>query len=93
VRIAVVIVSLAAIGVGLVSIRRMEMSVRHETMELLKMRNIALPRKYCSQDIDLGCLGSPAEVARRAVEMALEMTGRDRTQYCQTNSEVGNRKQ
>jgi len=81
VRIAVVIVSLAAIAVGLVNIRRAEISLRHETCTL-KAREEHLQGKYRSQDIDFGYLTAPAEVKRRGDEQGLQVTDRDKARYC-----------
>jgi len=82
VRMAIVILSLAAIAEGLVTIRRMEDSARHDTLQLLRLRSTELLRQCCSHDIDLGYLNSPAEVRRRADEMSLQMIGRNNAQYC-----------
>ena len=81
-RIATVILSLAAVAVCLVIIRGMELSARHETMRLMEKREIQLRRKHWAQDIDLGYLTSWAEVVRRASEQGLEITDREKARYC-----------
>ncbi|HUS47081.1 MAG TPA: hypothetical protein VM098_03095 [Phycisphaerae bacterium] len=91
-RIAVVIISLAAMGVGLVSIRRMEMTARHESLQL-NVRKKDLSRKSRGQDIDLGYLTSPAEVTRRVDEMVLRANDKNRPQYCQANDKAGDNEQ
>jgi hypothetical protein len=91
VRIAVVIVSVAAVAVALVNIRRMEMAARHETLKLLKVRDIELGRRSYDQDIDLGYLAAPAEVNRRRSEMRLEMAGKQEAQFCRVAARAARR--
>ncbi len=79
-RIAVVIILLAAIAVGVVNIRRMELSARHQ-MRLLEMRCRKLRRQLDGQEVDLGRLVALDEVRRRAEEMGLKTIDRDNAQY------------
>lgn len=81
-RIAIVIISLAAVAVCLVNIRRMEMTARNETIRLLELREIQLNRKHWGQDVDLGYLTAWEEVERRAGEQGLQFGAENRRWYC-----------
>ena len=71
-RIALIIVGLAAIAVALVHIRRAETSAHHE-IEQLEIRQAALRRRFWPRQIQMERLKTPAEVDRRADQMALDL--------------------
>lgn len=65
-RMVMVIVMLAAIGVVLVQLRRSELTVRHE-IQNLQMRQVSLRRTLWDQQVRLGYMTTPDEVRRRAL--------------------------
>ena len=69
-RIVLIIVAVAAIGVCLVGIRRGEISARHEIQQL-QLRHVSLRRQLWDQQVTLGRLTSPRSVGKRASEMML----------------------
>jgi hypothetical protein len=70
-RLAVIIISLAAIGVGLVQIRRAEMMERHATQRL-REQQVFVRRDLQDQQVRKGYLTAPGEIDGRAREMAME---------------------
>jgi cell division protein FtsL len=70
-RLAWIIVVLAAIGVSLVHLRRVEMSSRHD-IQRLREQTVALRRELQEQQLQLGYLTAPGQVDDRAREMAME---------------------
>jgi len=80
VRIALVVITLAAIATGLVQLRRAETMLRHESQRL-RLERITLQRRLWDRQVKLGYLLAPDEVRRRARHMSLELvdsTGVDR---------------
>ena len=77
-RLATVIVVLAAIAVTLVHLRRREITVRHE-IQLLRTRQVALRRKLWDQQVRLGQLTAPRRIRHFAEEMALGRRASDPT--------------
>lgn len=77
-RLAVVIIALAAIAVGLVHTRRMQTGARHE-LQKLENQQIALKRQLQDQQVQLGWLTSPSEIHRKAAELALPMVERSKS--------------
>ena len=75
-RLVLMILSLAAIGVGLVQIRRAETRACHRIQEL-QGQQVRLRRRLWDQQIRLGRITAPEEIRRRAEEMALWLTDRD----------------
>ena len=71
-RIAVVIVALAAMAVGLVHMRRAELLARYEHQQL-QLRQVKVRRQLWDQQITLSRLVSPSEVHRRSQEMCLDL--------------------
>lgn len=69
-RIAIVIVALAAIAATLVHMRRDRIAVAHETQRL-QTQQVALRRTMWDQQVRLGYLAAPREVRRRAEEAAM----------------------
>lgn len=70
-RLAFVIVCLAAIGVGLVQIRRSELTIRHE-IELRKTQQISLRRTLWDQEVRLGERTALGEVRHKTQSCGLE---------------------
>ncbi len=79
-RIALVIVSFAAIAVGLVTLRRHEAAARRHTQDL-RMQQRELQRKLTRQDRTLVELKAPVEVHRRSQEMGLEVVDSEQAEY------------
>jgi len=73
-RLALVIVALAGIAVGLVHIRRAEMSVRHE-IQCLRLQQISLRRRLWDQQVRLGEIMAPARVRLLAKRLGMVMPG------------------
>jgi len=71
-RMAVVIIALAAIAVALVHLRRAELSVRHETQEL-RTQQVGLRRELWDLQNRAGQLTAPGEINRRRGQMALDL--------------------
>jgi len=69
VRIAVVIVALAAVAVALVQVRRREITVRHE-IQRLQTQQVSLRRTLWDQQARLGYLTAPKEIRRRMAEVS-----------------------
>ena len=69
-RLAAVILILGATAVGLVHIRRTELSAQHEIQQL-QATEIQLRRRLWDQQVHLSRLMSPVEVRRRALAMNL----------------------
>ncbi len=77
-RLAIVIVTLAAMAVGLVHIRRAELIARHESQQF-QLRQVTLRRRLWDQQIALSYLTAPAEVRRRSEELCLGLVEKDRS--------------
>jgi hypothetical protein len=77
---AVVIIGLSGIAVGLVTLRRGEMSARHEAHRL-RLRQVSLDRRLSRQRRQIECLRAPAEADRRGAEMNLDLTEPDQARY------------
>jgi len=69
-RLAIVIVSVTAIAVGLVHLRRREIAARHR-IQRLAAEQVRLRRALWDQQVRLGELTAPGCVRQRAEEMAL----------------------
>ncbi len=69
-RLATVIIILAAVAVGQVHLRRAEIVARNQS-EQLDLQRRRLRRTLWDQQISLGRLTQPREVARRGGEMSL----------------------
>ena len=69
-RLATVILVLAAIAVTLVNLRRRELAVRHETQQL-QTQQVNLRRELWDQQARMGYLTAPSEVRRRVEEVVL----------------------
>jgi len=76
VRFVLVIVSLAAITVVMVHLRREEIRARHE-LQRLQAQQVQLRRRLYDQQVELGKLTAPQEVRRRAADMAVGLTDRN----------------
>ncbi len=74
-RLAFVIVSLAGIAAGLVSIRRAQVVVRHD-MQVLRGRRLKLRRRLWEQQVHLGRLTSPSQLLDRVQRMSLSVSER-----------------
>ena len=72
-RLAIVIVSVTAIAVGLVHLRRTEIATRHR-IRRLSAEQVRLRRALWDQQVRLGELTAPARVQQRAEEMALGLS-------------------
>ena len=77
-RLAIVILAVAAIAVGLVHIRRMEVTVGHE-IEELRTREVSLRRELWDRQVRAGQLSAPNEIRRRVDEMALDLIDKYQT--------------
>jgi hypothetical protein len=77
-RLAIVIVALAAMAVSLVHIRRAEVIARHEAQRF-QLQEMKLRRRLWDQQITLSYLTTPAEVRRRSEEMCLGLVEKDRS--------------
>ena len=75
-RFAMVIVSLAAIAVALVHIRRAEITARHE-IQSLQLKQVDQRRRMWDQQIRLSQLTAPAQVRKRVDEMSLDLVERE----------------
>jgi hypothetical protein len=71
VRLAFIIVCLAAIGVGLVQIRRSELNLRHE-IQLLQLQQVSLRRTLWDQEVRLGERTALGEVRLKTQAWGLE---------------------
>jgi len=71
-RLAVVIISLAAIAVAMVHVRRGEITAMHE-IQRLETDQVALRRRLWDQQVELGRVLSPEEIRRRIEEMAIDV--------------------
>jgi len=69
-RLGFVIIVLAAMAVGLVQIRREEMTARHQ-IQSLRAAQVKIRRTLWEQQVRMGELTAPQTVRRRAAEMAL----------------------
>lgn len=78
-RLAIIIISLTAIAVALIHMRRAELSMNCETQRL-QMEQVTLRRTVWDQQVRLGRLLAPSEVKRRSEEMALDLVVPDSTQ-------------
>ena len=74
-RMAFVIVSLAGIAAGLVSIRRAQVVVRYDT-QMLRVRRLELRRQLWDQQVQLGRLTSPSQLRQRIQRMSLPVSER-----------------
>ena len=72
-RFAAIILTLAAVAVGMVHLRRAETRANHE-IHRLQLRQIALRRKLYDQQAILGGLTAPNQVRRRAELMDARLT-------------------
>jgi hypothetical protein len=70
-RFALVIASLAAIAVGLIQIRRTELTTRHEIQRLASLE-VTLRRRLWDQQMEIGCLTAPQAVRMRAEAMGID---------------------
>jgi len=77
-RIAFIIVGLAAIAVALVQIRAEENHVRNEMLTVRNYVDIEVPRQLWAQDVEIARLSSFKEVGKRADSMALDLIERDK---------------
>ena len=71
-RLAAVIVILAAIAVGLVHVRRAETIDRHQ-IQRLQLHRARLRRTLWDQQVRLGYLTAPGQIRRRSQKMALDL--------------------
>ena len=76
-KLAMVVVCLAAIAAGLVHVRRTRTQLRNE-IHRLHSQQIRLRRDLWDQQVGLGWLLAPAEVRRRAEELAVPLVDRSR---------------
>jgi hypothetical protein len=74
-KLAMVIVCLAAIAAGVVHFRRERTYIRNE-VQRLQTQQVALRRDLWDQQVRMGWLVQPAEVRRRAEDLALPMADR-----------------
>jgi hypothetical protein len=74
-KLSVVIVCLAAIAACVVHFRRERIYLRNEVQKF-QSQQVALRRDLWDQQVRMGWLINPAEVRRRAQEMALPMVDR-----------------
>lgn len=75
-RLAIVIISLAAIAVTLIHIRRMELGARHE-IEQLKMQQVSLRRTMADQDVRKSHLLAPEGIDSRREALSLDLVPSD----------------
>lgn len=75
-RLLPIIVFLSAIAVGVVHIRRAEITSRHE-IQRLQSRRVEVRRLLWDQQVQLSKRMAPAEIRRRADEMCLELVEAD----------------
>ena len=75
-RFAIIIVSLAAIGTALVHVRRREARLCCD-IQSAQARQLRLRRKLWDRQVLTGELTRPAEVMRRADDMALDLIHED----------------
>lgn len=75
-RMALVILSLAAIAVALVHIRRAETSLRNEVLKL-EAQQVKLRRTLWDQQMRLACMANPEAVKQRAAAMSLDLIDRN----------------
>jgi len=73
VKLAAVIVILAAIAVGLVHVRRAETNAHHR-IQRLQLHRASLRRTLWDQQVRLGYLTAPGRIRRRSQKMALNLT-------------------
>ncbi|MCK4601077.1 MAG: hypothetical protein KAU28_01340, partial [Phycisphaerae bacterium] len=71
-RLAFVIISLAAIALALVHVRRAESCAGHE-IQRLRTRQVELRRRMWDQEVRIGQLTAPGELRRKGREMSLDM--------------------
>ena len=72
-RLAFVIVALAAVAVGLVQLRRREIGIRHEIQQI-RLKRVALRRTLWDQQVRLGYLTGPQQINRRVEDSPLGRT-------------------
>ncbi|HUS92736.1 MAG TPA: hypothetical protein VM695_12840 [Phycisphaerae bacterium] len=72
-RIALIILALAAVAVGMVHLRRAETKANHE-IHRLQLQQIGLRRTLYDQQAALGCLTAPRQVRQRAERMDAHLT-------------------
>lgn len=75
-RLALIIVSFAAIAVGLVHLRRAEVAVQHR-IQSLQREEVLLRRELADRDVRLGELTRPAEIRRRVERSSVGLIGED----------------
>ena len=71
-RLAWMVLFLAVLAIGLIHIRRAEVSAQHE-FQRLKAQEISLRREIWIEQVEFSRLTTPAETRRRASEMALRL--------------------
>ncbi|MGA2266054.1 MAG: hypothetical protein ABSH10_06440 [Phycisphaerae bacterium] len=77
-RLAMIIIALAAMAVGLVHIRHAEVVARHDSQEY-QLQQVKLRRQLWDQQIALSYLTTPAEVRKRSEEMSLGLVEKNGT--------------
>lgn len=77
-RIAFIIVSLAAIAIGVVRIRTAENVCRNQMLMLQNRYEVEIPRQLQRQAVELSYLTSTRQVQDRAEEMALQLIEKDK---------------
>jgi neutral trehalase len=86
VRIAAIIVALTAIAVGLVHIRRAEVTARYEAQRF-RLRQAEIRRILWDQEVRLGDLTAPGELRRRASELSIDLSpGRERNELVRSSA-------
>lgn len=71
-RLVWVVLFLAVLAIGLIHIRRAEVTAQHE-FQRLKAEEISLHRKIWIEQVEFSRLTTPAETRRRASGMALRL--------------------
>ena len=74
-RLCFIIACMAAIGVGLVHLRKRESVARHELLKL-EAEHVLLRRTAQQQESDLGYLTNPKQIAERAIIMGIEVNSK-----------------
>lgn len=75
-RLILLIVALAGIAVGLVHLRRSEISVRHEIQQV-EIQRIQLRREAAGQEVRIGHLLAPESLRRRVARLKRQTPDRD----------------
>ena len=87
-KLAMVIVCLAAIGAGVVHFRRERTVLRNEVQKL-ETRQIVLRRELWAQQVRMAWLVAPAEVRRRAKDLGLPLSDQARVQQGPSGTAAG----